>query len=498
MKLIKGIAIASAAAALAACGGDDNDNNDSNGGSVQAPQTYTFPSKLTAGESSVSYSGQVARNVLINQLKGMVKSDLLYVPVDPLSAEESVKTRLNLFYLSGTDSFGTYNLTTRDAYTLDTSTPTESVFTEVKNFSLPDNTLLQEENFKLISSGKSLVEKMAGFDNTLARDNFYGWDIAAQTIPTSLTGKDSDITGERSKPHALVEYWIDQVAQNAQAGDDTPHITASGVNYEQLIQKFLLGAVSFSQASRDYLYFDKGLTKDNSSAADGTEPYTELEHQWDEGFGYFGAARDYNSYSDSHIAADKNYANDSNGDRVIDLDSEYTFAVAQYANKRDNSIEGADYSKTIFDAFLKGRQLIQDNFGTNPVPGQGYHVELSAVAKTILEQWEEVYAANIIHYINATIADLAAYEAENLETLAKHWSEMKGFALAIQFNPQATSKLSDQNLIDLNNLIGQQPTLPSQVRAVAVEPQKTYTEKLEEARGLLKDVFAFGDDVTTW
>jgi len=260
--------------------------------------------------------------------------------------------------------------------------------------------------------------------------------------------------------------------------------------------------VSFSQASRDYLYFGKGLTKDNSSAADDTKPYTELEHQWDEGFGYFGAARDYNSYSDSHIAADKKYANDSNGDRVIDLDSEYTFAVAQYANKRDNSIEGADYSKTIFDAFLKGRQLIQDNFGTNPVAGQGYHVELSAVAKTILQQWEEVYAANIIHYINATIEDLETYKAdakaENLETLAKHWSEMKGFALAIQFNPQATSKLSDQNLIDLNNLIGQQPTLPSQVRAVAVEPQKTYTEKLEEARGLLKDVFAFGDDVTTW
>jgi hypothetical protein len=300
----------------------------------------------------------------------------------------------------------------------------------------------------------------------------------------------------------LVEYWINQVAQNAQAGDDTPHITDSGVNYEQLIQKFLLGAVSFSQASRDYLYFDKGLTKDNSSAADGTEPYTELEHQWDEGFGYFGAARDYNNYSDSHIADDKKYANDSNGDRVIDLDSEYTFAVAQYANKRDNSIEGADYSKTIFDAFLKGRQLIQDNFGTDPVAGQGYHVELSAVAKTILQQWEEVYAANIIHYINATIEDLETYKAdakaENLETLAKHWSEMKGFALAIQFNPQATSKLSDQNLIDLNNLIGQQPTLPSQVRAVAVEPQKTYSEKLEEARGLLKDVFAFGDDVTTW
>ena len=47
-----------------------------------------------------------------------------------------------------------------------------------------------------------------------------------------------------------------------------------------------------------------------------------MEHHWDESFGYFGAARDYNTgYSDDN--ARKTTQNDSNGDGSIDFKTEF-------------------------------------------------------------------------------------------------------------------------------------------------------------------------------
>lgn len=471
MKLIKGIAIASAAAALAACGGDDNDNNDSNGGSVQGPQTYTFPSKLTAGESSVSYSGQVARNTLINELKVLMTNTQL---ASELGGEASVGTavtkKLALVYEGGTaggnDNTGDADLTNKNAYTL------AAQVTPVGLAKKTPEAEFEEADYGDISTGKNLIGKIAGKDNALARGEFIGWNIVAED--------------ENDKANLLLQSWFQAIS--AQAADQNhigaDYVSESGLDYSQLTQKFLLGAVSFSQASNDYLKASKGLLKQNSTGAkDGTKPYTDLEHQWDEGFGYFGAARDYNNYSDAELKTQKD--NDTNKDGTIDLDSEYTFAMAQYANKRDASAIGSDYSKAIMDNFLKGRQLIQNNFGTNPVEGEGYHAALAAIAKDIIMDWEEIFAANVIHYINATLGSMAGDD----EKLAKHWGELKGFALALQFNPENTSALSTVKLKELHALIGSAP---------ALDNDAGYRADLEAARTLLKTEFGFEGDVTQW
>jgi len=492
MQLIKGISILSAAVLLAACGGSDSDDDDvPTNPVVNAPTTYTFTSKVMDDESSVSYSGQVARNTLINELKSLIGSDLT-TDLGGLTVEAAVKQKLALVYEGGTNggtaNSGDADLTNKNAYTL------AAQVTQVGLSKKTPESTFEEADYQAISSGKNLVSKIAGVDNDLARGEFVGWNIAAVTIPSSVTGKvDSndnpvDITGENSKPHALVQSWFDAVAANAAAGSVKPYVSDTGLDYKQLTQKFLLGAVAFSQASNDYLKDSKGLLKGNSAGdKDGTKPYTSLEHQWDEGFGYFGAARDYNDYTDAELKARKD--NDTNGDTVIDLDSEYTFAMAQYANKRDDSAIGSDYSKTIMDAFLKGRQIIQDNFGTDPESGQGYHAQLAAEAKTIIMNWEEIFAANVIHYINSTLDDMAAVDGDDLGDLPKHWSEMKGFALALQFNQQVTSAISLAQLQQLHTLLGEAPALTNDA---------DYRGQLEEARDLLKSTFEFEGDVTTW
>ncbi|ASP38649.1 DUF4856 domain-containing protein [Bacterioplanes sanyensis] len=474
MKLVKGISVLSAAILLAACGSDDDDNDSPVAPTTPtAPANYEFASKVVDGESSVSYGGQVARNVLISELKALIGSPLLASELGSNdSAMEAVAQKLQLVYRVGTSTVDgqTYNLTSQNAYTLATeATPV--------GISVNDGTLVQA-GYGDLSSDKNLYSKMAGIDNSLAIGEFVGWDIAADS--------------EDAKPDALVQSWFAAVAalaadENHQGKD---YVSATGLDYQQLTEKFLLGAVAFSQTANDYLKADKGLLKQNSAGdKDGSKPYTALEHQWDEGFGYFGAARDYNSYTDEQLKAQKDH--DTNNDGQIDLEAEFTFPMAQYANKRDASIEGWDTSKKIMDAYLKGRQIIVDNYGTDPVAGEGYHAELVEQAEIIVETWEEIFAANVIHYINGTLADMQKIGGDDydFDGHAKRWSELKAFALALQFNPIAEIDLDE--LKQLHSLIGQAPVLEG-------GNIEAYSTALTQARALLADVYDFEGDVSQW
>ena len=81
-----------------------------------------------------------------------------------------------------------------------------------------------------------------------------------------------------------------------------------------MVEKVLLMAVAFSQGADDYLDLDlddkdadgvalaKGVNASNTPKKDGDD-YTQLEHQIDEGYGYFGAARAYLKYDDATIKA---------------------------------------------------------------------------------------------------------------------------------------------------------------------------------------------------
>lgn len=464
------LSVLSSAILMTACGGDDSNDNKNR---VDVPDTYAFASKVEDGASSVSYGGQVARNALINELKGLIGNDDLTEELgDNADVEDAVLEKLTLVYEIGTSSpeGATFNLTSQNAYTLAAEeTPV--------GIAVSDGTLLQA-GYGDLSDDKNLYGKMAGIDNALSMGEFVGWTVTADS--------------EDAKPDALVRSWFDAIATQAADDGHTGNVFVSdtGLDYQQLIQKFLLGAVSFSQTANDYLKADKGLLKQNTTGdKDGTKPYTSLEHQWDEGFGYFGAARDYNNYTDAQLKDQQD--NDTNGDGDIDLESEYTFAMAQYANKRDSSIEGADYSKTLMDAFLAGRQIISDNVGEDPVEGEGYHADLVELADVIISAWEEIFAANVIHYINATLEDMGAIDTEGYDfnTHAKHWSEMKGFALALQFNPIAEIELSE--LKSLHTLLGEAPVLEG-------GDIDGYTDDLEEARTLLKDVYDFEGDVNGW
>ena len=195
------------------------------------------------------------------------------------------------------------------------------------------------------------------------------------------------------------------------------------------------------------------------------------------------------SKTDAEIKA--NAVIDANGDNQVDLFAgEYNFGLAVYASKMDLKTGSTDYSKQAMDAFIEGRKLIQANFGTNPVAGEGYHVELVKIAERALAAMENVIATATIHYINSTISDVEAYTGD-ISTVAKHWSEMKGFALSLQFSPIA--KITKEDLIIVHTEMGQTP------KADVDADSADYIARLKAARTKLQTVYGFdAEAVKAW
>jgi hypothetical protein len=479
MKLVKGIALLSSAAVLTGCFLDDSDDDSS--AAVQT--TYSFDSKTVSGESSVSHSGQSTRHLLINELKHFIgtasSSD---------GTKADILAKLNRIYSQGSD-----NLAAENFYTGGVDA------TEI-NIGLKDGQTAKQATYTDVSGGKKLQNKLAGCDNNLTQD-FIGWDIATVDLVEcgqKLADGEVAVLNEQDKIHTLIQIWFDQIA--TQAAVDQGYVTADGQDLQQLVQKLLLGAVTYSQAAEDYMKSTKGLLKqnveaDNQEEFDNAEEssldkYTSLEHQWDEGFGYFGAARDYLAYSDEHLGGVKQYGNDSNEDGFIDLTAgEYSYGHSINASKRDRGSDGiTDFSSEAMAAFIAGRKLITDNFGNSPVEGETFHTELSEHAATALGAWEKAIAATAIHYINDLIktdGDIDSATSVTSTDYAKHWSELKGFALSLQFSPLA--KISTVQLTQVHTLIGEAPA--------TLDNATAFKADLEDARDILESAYGFNADV---
>ena len=150
--------------------------------------------------------------------------------------------------------------------------------------------------------------------------------------------------GQMTGPEVF-EFMIEK-ASSTKGGFDP----LTGYNYPQLISKFMMGAVFYSQAVDNYL--DEKLeanNKPNNKPYKKGAYYTGKEHSWDEAFGYFGApahAMKLNAKQAYGIAKKSDIkVADANDDGVVDLYTEMTFAHAYYAADSDKT--GTKYMHTI-------------------------------------------------------------------------------------------------------------------------------------------------------
>ena len=258
----------------------------------------------------------------------------------------------------------------------------------------------------------------------------------------------------------VFEFLIDKASSSNKGFDPV-----TGYNYPQLISKFMMGAVFYSQAVDNYLDEKMGAdNKPNNKPYKKGAHYTGKEHSWDEAFGYFGApahAMALNAKQAYGIAKRKDIkVADANGDGVVDLKTEMTFAHAYYAADSDKA--GTKYMHTIVDAFIKGRQLIRDADGAALTDQQ--RAQLMSYVKVIKTNWERVIAEAAFKYAGSCYKDL-----EKLRTIVesngeaskafaaygKHWGELKGFLMALETSGRSLGEAG----VRMNRLVGYGPVL---------------------------------------
>ena len=397
---------------------------------IEVPPAYVFDSRFAQGESSVAYSGQTVRNLLLQDLKVLIDS-LAKDGAKPVAVQDM----LNLYAYD--DALNLRSLSTAGA--------------------MP----VLESHYSAISTGKSLVGKISG-------DVVIGYNRTADD---------------------LVNEWFQIIADNSQdpakLGTPAVYTTDNGVDLTQMINKVLIGAVPYYQATGVYL---AGLLeRDNSEARNGTDPYTSMEHGWDEAFGYFGAARDYFRYTDAELAGKvDDFTFDSNGDGSIDFKSEYNFGLSRNAGKRDKGGSGVDLTREIFDAFLRGRTLIAN---------QGTEVDIIQQRQLAANGMEKVIAATIVHYVNDTLSDMSnlGTDAENRVNLNKHWAEMKGFTVALQYNP--FKLIGDGQLRELHGIMGEAPSYD----APGTPAYDTTVRNYNRAKAVLQAAYGFSaSNMANW
>ena len=462
------------------------------------PTFYSYTSSIDDGDS-VSYTGQTARHLL---MLGLV--DAMAGLTERVGEEANVKQELSFFVNGeGADS-------TPHGFSAKGGEP-----------------VIPGPNYGDISSGKNLDGKIAGGNgegggetSRLIDDDFFGWEegMDATPLPIELVHHfKSALAIEATDGTTPTISTVD----NASVSIGKVTVDAHGRDYRQLIQKFLSGAVSFSQGTNDYFQTDWG----NSLAQEGTKNFSEGEHNFDEAFGYYGATRDINDYTDDEAAGKGgrdgwgNGYHDTNGDGSIDVRSELVLGHAQNCAKRDrgsaSEANPTDFSKEAMDAFLAGRQIMTNASAAQAISAE----ELAALASqisTAAKTWEKCIAATVVHYINDVTADMGDYVAPNFADLsnftdmAKHWGEMKGFALALQFSPYSPFRddsVDDIDLGDLRNvlfLMGDAPVLADGSQGGVAEASGTaqdaidaYLADLANARDILQEAYGFDPDVVS-
>jgi len=388
---------------------------------VYGPQPITLKGYSGDKTNSVKYTGQMARHVLHDSLKALVKTG----DVAKMMA-----------YYNGEDNLEIVAPKSKDDFVIK-----QSLVSEIGSGNL---------------SGKMYKGYIPGWGN--------------------LTGPEA------------IEHMINKAGEVSGGFDPD-----TGFDYTQLISKFAMGAVFYNQAVNSYLGSKMEIgQKPNSKPYKEGAYYTGKEHSWDEAFGYWGSAAHALTLSaeqNYNVAKKKDMASaDFNGDGSVDLYSEYTFAHAYYASSYDKGGK-TNYLATINEAFISGREIIRDAGGRDLNFDE--RTKLLAERDIIRNNWEKVIAESVFKYAGSTYKDIVALETiveangdttDAFRKYAKHWGELKGFALALQCGPTDLGETA----VKMNRMMGFGPVLLNASQVVGVDSNGNFIKDQAQEWGEFK------------
>jgi hypothetical protein len=216
--------------------------------------------------------------------------------------------------------------------------------------------------------------------------------------------------------HPETESYIDSLVMvsqtNAKAGNGVAGLgttltsrrlllTASGINYSQILFKTLMGDLIAYQITKRVL--DNSL--DNTLKIGG-KGYTAMEHNWDVAFGYWGVPDSFPSVK----------------------------SPVKYWGSYSNQVDGGlGCNAEVMNAFLKGRAAISNKDMSTK----------NAQALIIVKAFDKMTAAAVIRELKEADLDIAA---NDMVQLVNHLSEAKAFAMAMKNNKNAGRVITDTQI----------------------------------------------------
>lgn len=318
---------------------------------IDEPTTYTFTRN---GSSSVSFTGQTTRIAMAEELFSALKNNT-----------NTATTLIAMFdHQEGENNFA---------------------------------------NSDLNASNKNIKSKVAA-----STDLF-----ASNTVDASAIKADFD-TWIAAQANDVFPNWNTDAAKGIAGalqeagGGPTRYVNENGLEYDQVIGLSLIGGLMADQMLNNYLgaaVLDEGNNRTDQEAGillDGTN-YTNMEHKWDEAYGYvYGASQDITNPNAS-IGSDDSFLN-------------------KYIGRVDNDADYTGIAADIFNAFKLGRAAL--------VAGD-YEVR-DAQAAIIRQKISQVIAIRAVYYLQQGMITLQASNPD-MASAFHDLSEGYGFIYSLQF-----------------------------------------------------------------
>ena len=334
------------------CDSDDDDNNMVD--PIVAPSSYDF---TRDGETSVIYSGQTTR---------LAQSEQLY---DALNALTSVED-LDMMFNGGSD--GNSAGFADDPSGIELNGTSKKIGNKTSSSTLRGDAILKSQ-----------------FDAWITE---YATDVA----PAVANG--DEFVPMTAAPGALGGYQLN----------------AMGQELDQLFFKSLIGAFTLDQIVNNYIHpnqLDSGsrIDDNDNDVLSGDNNYTDMEHKWDEGFGYL-----YGRY-------------DEDLDTAGSQPSGATDLLMKYFKKVNDNYEPG-IADEVYNAFIAGRTAIVN---------KDYN-ERDAQADIIQVALSKVIGYYAIYYMNDYAAKLTS---GNIAGAHHSLSEAWGFLFSLMYTNDGNDEI---------------------------------------------------------
>ncbi len=304
------------------------------------------------------------------------------------------------------------------------------------------------------------LDMLTELDSYLKTTQSLGTVVDAEVMKNMFANENSPFTSVYAKKlkdkcyeadQAFFEQWLEEAAVasaknvNAQPGiaghlnEEYPEagtassagylVNENGIEYQQIIVKGLMGAVFYFQANERYLTEERMDVLGNDDLSEGSN-YTNMEHYFDEAFGYFGIAPDFGLAQDIDAANKVRFWGKYCLERDLDETDQFGYQ---------------GITKTIMDAFKKGRAAIV---------AKDYTARDEAI-QIIQDNWEIVVAATAANYLERSLSDKGAATYKRHHYLSEAIAFMMALKYKFDGGQSKTTRLSNTSIItQALNIIG--------------------------------------------